>query len=362
MQYHSCRHRSCPLCNALPKEQWVQKQFQRLLATDHYHVIFTVPHELLLLWRYNQRWFADTQFRVVSETLMTLAKEKKHLGAIPGMILSLHTWGRNLSLHPHIHCLITGGGLSSDGTWRRVKHDFLFPARVVRALYRGKFLSALWQGLRSGELHVPPHLTDASQGQCFKQLARKKWNVRIQPPYSHGQGVMKYLARYVKGGPISNHRITQADHKEVSFVYKDHRDGQTKTQRLSTPHFIERVLDHIAEPRQHVIRHYGLYGHQAKAKRQLCRQQLGQPDEQDSQDLNWTDYLDQQSNEAAAKCKRCGKQLVRGVTVGKNSIYKVWGSGYVQPAVQADISTWQSDRHKPPERPVNFFGGSMPLN
>jgi hypothetical protein len=363
IQYHSCRHRNCPKCNAMPKEQWVQKQFQKLLATDHYHVIFTLPHELLPLWRYNQRWFANTLFHVVNETMTTLAKDPKHLGALPGMIQSLHTWGRNLSLHPHIHCLMTGGGLTSEGEWKGVKHNYLFPVHVVRALYQGKMLSALRQGLRDGELKLPDSLSHAEQSHCFKELAKKKWNVRIQPPYKHGRGVMKYLANYVKGGPISNHRILEADASTVEFGYRDHRDGIHKAQRLATGHFIDRILDHVAEPRQHVIRHYGLYGHQSQAKRNLCRKHLGQALEQEYQAITWTDFVTQRSQDNAGCCSQCGKQLVRGVTLVKNSINRVPWSGHVQQAVRVDVETWSLERTVPPKRGRRFFlAESTPLN
>lgn len=363
IQYHSCRHRSCPKCSALPKAQWAEKQFQRLLAADHYHVIFTLPHELLPLWRYNQRWFPDTLFRVVSDTLMTLAQDSKHLGALPGIILSLHTWGRNLSLHPHIHALITGGGLGTDGQWRRLKHPYLFPAGVLRALYQGKLLAALWQGLCAGELHLPPDADEQAQRQCFKALTRKKWNVHIQPPYAHGRGVMGYLARYIRGGPISNRRITAADHHQVRFRYQDHHDGKYKTQQLRTGHFIERILDHVAEPRQHVIRHYGLYAHQSRDKRNLCRAKLGQRAEEVSEAMGWGKFLQQTGANNAAKCSRCGQRLVRAMTLNQNSIFKVHDGGYVQLNVRADIETGSSVREKPPDgSPVFFFGTSMPLN
>lgn len=363
IQYHSCRHRSCPKCNAMPKEQWVQKQYQKLLAIEHYHVIFTLPHELLPLWRYNQRWFANTMFHVVNETLTTLAKDQKHLGALPGMIQSLHTWGRNLSLHPHIHCLITGGGLTSDGEWKSVKHHYLFPVQVVRALYQGKMLSALWQGLNEGKLNLPDTISHADQIRIFKYLAKKKWNVRIQPPYMHGRGVMKYLANYIKGGPISNHRILEADSQMVEFGYRDHRDGKHKSQRLATKHFIGRVLDHVAEPRQHVIRHYGLYGHQSQEKRNLCRTHFEQAPEQDCQTMSWSDYVAQHSTDSAGRCSECGKHLVRGVAIAKNSKYRVPWSGHVQQDRSSGAETWQLERKAPPnESGIIFLTKSTPLN
>ena len=126
IQYHSCRHRSCPRCNQQPKAEWVTRQLNRLLPVEHYHLIFTVPHELLPWWRFNQRWFNATLFKTVKETLMALAYDEKHLGAQPGFILELHAWERNLSLHPHIHCLMTGGGWDEiEATWKGSKEGYL---------------------------------------------------------------------------------------------------------------------------------------------------------------------------------------------------------------------------------------------
>jgi len=334
IQYHSCRHRSCPRCNALPKEQWIHKQLSKLLEVDHYHLIFTLPHELIPVWKYNKRWFAHTLFHVVKETLLTLSKEDKYMGALPGLLLSLHTWGRNLSLHPHVHCLMTGGGLTDTGEWKGVRNNYLLPARVVRALYQGEFLAALWKGLKKEELSFPSDMQEQSFTAELKKLGKKKWNVRIQPPYTHGRGVVKYLSRYVKGGPIGDHRLISSDEKMICFSYKDHNDGMKKIQTLSTTEFINRVLEHVAEPYQHTIRYGGLYGLQARNKRNLCREQLGTNPEKDVEPLTWIDYLEQQGDPIKVACLHCGKPLVQGGTVPKISINRVWGSGYVQQSVE----------------------------
>lgn len=339
IQYHSCRHRSCPQCNKLPQAQWVQKQTARMLDVDHYHLIFTVPHELIPVWKYNKRWFTDIFFKVVQETLIELCKDKKYLGALTGLLLSMHTWGRNLSLHPHIHCLMPGGGLTTAGQWKSVKKSYLLPSRVVRALYRGKFLSMISAAYHARELTFPSEMDEQSFPAKLKELWKKKWNVRIQPPYTHSRGVIKYLARYVKGGPISNYRITAANENQIVFSYKDHRDGKQKTQTYTPNQFMERILEHIAEPRQHTIRHYGLYGLRAIHKRNLCREQLGQPEEEKVELLNWIDYLAELEEPVVAVCSQCGKPLVCRGMIPKNSYNKVWGIGYVQQAVQADAAT-----------------------
>ncbi|MCP4454918.1 MAG: transposase, partial [Planctomycetes bacterium] len=129
IQYNSCKHRSCPRCAALPKARWVDDQQAWILACDHFHAIFTMPRELQPLWQYNRRWFVDVLFQCVRETLMELLTDEKYLGAVPGIIMSLHTWGRTLNLHPHIHCLITGGGLDGKGKWKSAKADYLLPVR-----------------------------------------------------------------------------------------------------------------------------------------------------------------------------------------------------------------------------------------
>lgn len=334
IQYHSCRHRSCPCCNAYPNAEWVNKQLSKLLAVDHYHLIFTVPHELIPIWQYNKRWFANALFQVVRETLLTLSKDEKHMGALPGLLMSLHTWGRTLSLHPHIHCLMTGGGLTERGDWKGVKHHYLLPARVVCALYRGKFLAALWKSLENDELSIPPNMSIASLQSEFKRLGKKKWNVRIQPPYQHGRGVVKYLSRYVKGGPINNNRIVSNANNEICFSYKDHNDGKKKQQILKTDEFISRVLEHVAEPHQHTIRYGGLYGLRAREKRDQCRAMLGQAAEKDAEPLTWIDYLKKQEDPIEVVCTHCGKPLVYGGVVNKISNNRVRRSGYVQQAVE----------------------------
>jgi hypothetical protein len=364
IQYHSCRHRSCPQCSALPKAQWTQKQMQRLLATDHFHAIFTVPHELLPLWRYNTAWFVQTLFDTVRRTVITLARDPRHLGALPGVLLSLHTWGRNLSLHPHIHALITGGGLTAEGTWRATRHGYLFPARVVCALYRGKLLGALWDALRSGQLTLPPETPLTAWIRTFKALGRKKWNVCLQPPYAHGAGVMKYLARYVKGGPLANHRLRDAGADHIAFHYTDHRDGRDKTLRLRRAHFINRLLDHVFEPGQHAIRHAGLYAHHAHDQRARCREQLGQPPETPAADLPWQEFLRAHGHADRAHCTTCRRPLVRARSLAKkSSILSGAGGGYVQHNVQAPIGfdhRHESAPHHGP--PAIFFRPTRALN
>ena len=355
IQYHSCKHRSCPQCNALPKARWVEAQQARLLHCDHYHVVFTLPHELLNLWRYNTHWFADTLFQTARDTLITLLKDPKHLGALPGILMALHTWGRTLNLHPHIHCLVTGGGLDDANEWRRLPYDYLLPVAVVKALYRGKLLARLWSALSQHELTLPPDTTQGQVQRLLRQLGDKTWNVRIQERYEHGRGVMLYLSRYIKGGAITQQRLVNASPEQVIFAYKDHRDKQHKTMTLPQTQFIERILWHVPETGQHIVRHYGLYSHQGRGKRNRCRTFLNQAPEQDKIDpVDWQRFMVEQGKPAAGTCTQCGQALVRCVSIAplkqrlKNSINKCQWRDLVQPALQPDTAQGPNLNKGPP--------------
>jgi len=271
-QPHSCRHRSCPRCQEATTQHWLDKTQARLLPCDHYHVVFTLPHELNELWQYNRRWSADHLFKASAETLRQLLKDERYLGADVGLLASLHTWGRTASFHPHMHVLVTGGGWHQDH-WRALKQDFMLPVGVLKAKFRGKWLSWLNAAYDAGELKLPSHWSDSDWRRALRQVARKAWNVRIQGPYRHGSGVVNYLSRYIHGGPIKDQRIVSADASQVSFRYRDHHDGKEKILTLKTDHFMNRVLWHVPVKGQHNVRYYGLYVPGASAKRDRIREQ-----------------------------------------------------------------------------------------
>lgn len=357
VQYHSCKHRSCPQCNALPKAQWVDAQHAKLLHCDHYHVIFTLPHELLTLWRYNTRWFAHTLFQGSRDTLITLLDDPQHLGALPGILMALHTWGRTLNLHPHIHCLVTGGGLTDTGQWRALPYHYLLPVAVVKALYKGKLLSRLWDALNNNTLSLPPDMTPGQAQRLLRRLNDKTWNVRIQERYEHGRGVMLYLSRYVKGGAIKNPQLLNACDQHVTFRYKDHHDHKHKTLPMSQKDFIERVLWHVPEPGQHTVRHYGLYAHKGRDKRNRCRRFLNQAPEADTIDaLDWQRFMTNVGQANKGSCTQCGKALIRCGLISpvkrqsKNSINSGPLRGHVQQGVQRNFAPGIEQGTGPPTR------------
>ena len=272
-QAHACRHRSCPRCQGAYTRQWLDKTQARLLPCDHYHVVFTLPHELNEIWQFNRQWSVDRLFKASAETLRQLLNDERYLGAEVGLLASLHTWGRTASFHPHVHVLVTGGGLRGDH-WRGLRQDFLLPVGVLKAKFRGKWLSWLNAAYAQGALRLPSHWRERDWRRTLRQVARKAWNVRIQGPYRHGNGVANYLARYIHGGPIKARRLIAVDASRVSFGYRDHHDGKEKTMTLKTEHFIRRVLWHVPVKGQHNVRYYGLYVPGATAKRDAIREQL----------------------------------------------------------------------------------------
>ena len=306
--YNSCKHRSCPQCSQLNTERWLQRQQARLLDCDHFHVVFTIPHELLNLWRYNKAWFNDQMYRCARDTLMELLASGKYLGALAGLIMTLHTWSRTQLSHPHIHCLSTGGGWDGEG-WCDVRNGFLVPAKVAQALFRGKLLAAIRECLKADELVLPGSSQQLQRQLC--QASRKKWNVRVKERYAHGHGVATYLARYMRGGPISNRQLLRTDDTSVTFRYRDHRDGRDKKMQLPREEFLSRLFEHVPEPGAHGARYYGLY---ASSKRDLldrCRKHLGQAPVEEPATLTCDAYLEKLGLGRLLRCPVCNRPLER---------------------------------------------------
>jgi len=271
---HSCRHRSCAVCGDRQRKEWIEKQKRRLLDVPHFHCVFTLPHEYHTLWRYNQKWFVNTFFDVVRSCLMDCLRDDKRHGITPGVLMAMHTWGRQLSLHPHIHCVVTAGGLDVQGRWKETG-KFLLPGRQLRALYRGRFQDRIKTAFDAGELTLPPEHKALHFRRLHRETYAKTWCVRIEQRYDHGMGVLLYLSRYLRGGPIHPTQIERCESEGIGFRYKDHRDQRVKLLTLKPQEFIRRLLQHVPESGQHMIRHYGLYGGASRRKRNECRQQVG---------------------------------------------------------------------------------------
>jgi len=314
--YNSCHHRWCPQCNGLVNERWLERQRCRLLAVAHRHVVFTIPHDLLLLWRLNEVALSDALFASVVDTIRTLCRDERHVGGEPGVLLARHTWGRSLSLHPHIHCLVTEGGLGSDGQWHGPRRRSFLPARVVMMLFRGKFLSRVRELMPA--LRLPRGESPRTVSNLLNRLGRVAWNVRVGERYGHGVGVATYLARYVRGGPLRNTQLVKATEREVVYRYQAHRregDGpRLRQERVSGEEFIRRLLLHVPPPGRCTVRWYGLYANRSAAKRQAARAALGEPEPATPQaPLTWQAYLMRCGGKVeAVVCSRCGAAVRRG--------------------------------------------------
>ena len=263
ISYNSCRNRHCPKCQTLTKERWIEAQSEDLLPIEYFHVVFTIPSELNPLVSMNQKVMYDLLFRSVSETLIELANDPKHLGAKIGVISILHTWGQNLMAHPHIHCIVTGGGLSLDDSWISCRKGFFLPVAVISALFRGKFLDHLKHCFKSGVLTFDGairHLKEPGAFESFSnQFYHKKWVVYCKPPFGGPKGVLQYLGRYTHRIAISNNRLLDNRDGNVSFLWRDYADdNRQKTMTLTADEFIRRFLLHVLPERYVRIRHFGL--------------------------------------------------------------------------------------------------------
>jgi len=304
--YNSCKHRMCPQCAFIQVQRWLYKQRARILKCDHYHVIFTIPDELHFLWRLNTKAMTDILFSCARDTLFELLGDKEYLGAKPGIIATLHTWSKTLLLHPHIHCLVTGGGLTKALQWLSVTNGYLLPFAVARDLFRGKVKDAIENALEKGELLSPHGMPPQQLRNLLNKLGRKKWNVKICEKYSHGNGVLTYLARYLRGGPIGNSRIVKIEDGKVTF-----NCGREKVELMTLPtgEFIGRFLQHIPLPNSILVRSYGIYAPRKRDGLSLCREILGQGPVKEPDFIDWQSSFEE-SDDHPELCPICGKRLV----------------------------------------------------
>jgi len=282
ISYNSCRNRHCPKCQTLRKEKWIEARSEDLLPIQYFHVVFTIPSELNPLVSMNRKVLYNLLFRSVSETILELSNDPKHLGAKIGVIGILHTWGQNLMDHPHVHCIVTGGGLSPDeDRWVSCRKGFFIPVRVMSALFRGKFLDLLKSSFEAGDLVFSggiSHLKEPGNFEPFRRhLYHKKWVVYCKPPFDGAKGVLQYLGRYTHRIAISNHRILTIRDGNVSFLWRDYADdNRQKTMTLQAGEFIRRFLLHVLPSRYVRIRHFGLLANRnRKDNIALCREILG---------------------------------------------------------------------------------------
>jgi len=257
--YNACRSRCCPRCSFYRVRRWLERQARTLLGCAHHHVIFTVPHDLNPLWLLNQARLGEVLFQAARGALFTLAADPRYLGGVPGALIALHTWGQQLSLHPHVHCLVTAGGVDDKGHWRHCRRQHFLPAEPLKRLFRAKFIDALLALTRTQALRLPDQWSSHDVERLAQRLRFKRWNVHVRERYHNPTAVLNYLGRYLHGGPIGESRLLAFDGSTVSFRYKDYRVGLTKVMSLPAREFIRRYLLHVPPKGFHMVRGYGIY-------------------------------------------------------------------------------------------------------
>ena len=281
ISYNSCRNRHCPKCLASAPTKWLSDRESDLLPVDYFHVVFTIPREIATIALQNKRIVYNILFRSASETLRQVAADPKHLGAEIGFLAVLHTWGQNLEHHPHVHCVIPGGGISPDRTeWLRCRQNFFLSVKVLSRLFRGKFLHYLLEAFKKGKLEFHGQLLDLRSDKAFRAhlapLYTKEWFVFSKAPFGGPAQVLKYLARYTHRVAISNRRLVSMNNGNVSFLWKDYANGcRRRVMTLTAVEFIRRFLTHILPKGFMRIRHYGFLANRyRKQKLEQCRRLL----------------------------------------------------------------------------------------
>jgi hypothetical protein len=315
--YNSCRNRHCPKCQSLVRAQWLDERRAELIPVEYFHVVFTLPETIAAIAYQNKAVVYDVLFRATAETLQTIAADPKHLGAEIGFVALLHTWGQNLQHHPHLHCVVPGGGLSADGQrWVSCRPGFFLPVRVLSRLFRRLFLTQLQHAYDAGKLKFFNALAALQAPEAFTRylepVRQCEWVVYAKPPFGGPQHVLDYLGRYTHRVAISNHRLIDFVDGHVRFQWKDYRhESRKKVMRLSADEFIRRFLLHVLPSGFQRIRHYGLLANRYRAdKLARCRQLLGQPaplDKHEEAPVDYRDRYERLTGKSLRDCPKCGQ-------------------------------------------------------
>lgn len=309
ISYNSCRNRHCPKCQGLDRVRWQEDRGRDLLPVPYFHVVFTIPSVLHEIFLANPRQALGLLFHASAQTLSEVAANPRNLGARVGFTSVLHTWTQTLLYHPHIHCIVPGGGLDATGTrWVAASRDFFLHVRILSTVFRGKLLDMLEQALEAGRL-TAPRRTDVRER--LRTAARRRWVVYCKPPFAGPAQVLEYLGRYTHRIAISNERILAMRHGQVTFRYRDRQRGdRSTTLTLPADDFMRRFLRHVLPSGFVRIRHYGLLANGVAAERLArCRELLAaapleEPDTEATPE-SWEDLLLRLTGKDVRSCPRC---------------------------------------------------------
>jgi hypothetical protein len=323
--YNSCRNRHCPKCQSLARAQWLEDRRAELLPVEYFHVVFTLPAAIAAIAFQNKHEVYNLLFRATAETLRTIAADPKHLGAEIGFFAVLHTWGQNLLHHPHLHCIVPGGGLSPDHQrWIACRPGFFLPVRILSRLFRRLFLEGLQQAFEAGRLRFSATLEPLGDPKEFANylapLRNTEWVVYAKRPFGGPEQVLEYLGRYTHRVAVSNHRLIDAEGGRVSFHWKDYRHhDRQKVMTLDAEEFIRRFLLHVLPSGLQRIRHFGLLGNRHRAQNlTLCRTLLAVPAPPATPDepLDYRAFYQKLTGRSLLECPNChGGHMVEIATL-----------------------------------------------
>ncbi|MER8672287.1 IS91 family transposase [Mesorhizobium sp. M1156] len=310
--FNSCRDRHCPRCQSLARAQWLEDRRAELLDTQYFHVVFTLPGDIAAIAYQNKALVYGLLFRAAAETLRTIAADPKHLGAEIGFFAVLHSWGQNLLHHPHLHCVVAGGGLSADGNrWIACKPGFFLPVRVLSRLFRRLFLKHLKKAFDASQLQFFSGLQHLSERDAFRRylapLRKAEWVAFAKPPFAGPAQVLDYVGRYTHRVAISNNRLIDIEDNAVRFRWKDYRHGnRQKVMTVAADEFIRRFLLHVLPEGFHRIRYYGFLGNRYRAQKlACCRDLLGMPVPKPSDSRSAKDYRDLYEDLTGHSLRQC---------------------------------------------------------
>jgi hypothetical protein len=315
--YNSCRNRHCPKCQSLERARWIEQRKAELLPVEYFHVVFTLPEAVADMALQNKRVVYAILFRTAAETLRTIARTPKHLGAEIGFFAILHTWGQNLLHHPHVHCVVPGGGISPDDQWVACRPGFFLPVRVLSRLFRRRFLEDLEKAYRRHALQFHSALSPLNDPTAFanflRPLQQAEWVVYAKPPFGGPVQVLEYLGRYTHRVAISNQRLVANDDASVCFRWKDYRHAnRQKVMRLDAAEFLRRFLLHTLPPGFQRIRHYGLLSNRHRQDAlACCRRLLATPVSQLlPSPADFRELYEHLTGASLKRCPRCGTGLL----------------------------------------------------
>jgi hypothetical protein len=319
--FNSCRDRHCPKCQSLARARWIEDRKAELLEVPYFHVVFTVPEEIAAIALQNKEVVYAILFHATAETLRTIAADPKHLGAEIGFFAVLHSWGQNLQFHPHLHCVVPGGGPSLDGDrWVYCRPDFFLPVRVLSRLFRRLFLESLRKAFDSGKLQFFGTLEPLHDRSAFTRhlalLKEREWVVYAKAPFAGPGQVLDYVGRYTHRVAISNNRLLDIENNQVRFRWKDYRGGdQVKTMTLTADEFIRRFLLHVLPNGFRRIRYYGFLGNRHRQEKlAVCRRMLGMEVAESAESPPNKDYRDSYEDLTGHSLRQC-PQCQRGAMV-----------------------------------------------